>query len=144
MNVEIGTEAPIFLFWEYLFRNFGILSLQCTWGSSTWALLAGCPPFYSVSFSTMCRNTDHLLLLVKRKLLLTHCSSLETGKRDREKTHLFNIWTIGAMDRTSGQPQVKLSLLRSIIRPEDQSLFSSTGWRWMKDRYLYSYTVKNG
>jgi hypothetical protein len=30
MNVEIGAEAPIFLFWECLFRNFGILSLQCT------------------------------------------------------------------------------------------------------------------
>jgi hypothetical protein len=29
MNVEIGTETPIFLFWEYLFRNFGVLSLQC-------------------------------------------------------------------------------------------------------------------
>jgi hypothetical protein len=29
MNVEIGTETPIFLFWEYLFPNFGILSLQC-------------------------------------------------------------------------------------------------------------------
>jgi hypothetical protein len=29
MNVEIGTEAPIFLFWEYLFKIFGILSLQC-------------------------------------------------------------------------------------------------------------------
>jgi hypothetical protein len=25
MNVEIGTETPIFLFWEY----FSILSLQC-------------------------------------------------------------------------------------------------------------------
>ncbi len=29
MNVEIGSKAPIFLFWEYLFRIFGILSLQC-------------------------------------------------------------------------------------------------------------------
>ncbi len=29
MNVDIGTETPIFLFWEYLFRNFGVLSLQC-------------------------------------------------------------------------------------------------------------------
>jgi hypothetical protein len=27
--MEIGTEAPIFLFWEYLFLIFGILSLQC-------------------------------------------------------------------------------------------------------------------
>jgi hypothetical protein len=30
MNVEIGSETLIFLFWEYLFRNFGILSLQCS------------------------------------------------------------------------------------------------------------------
>jgi hypothetical protein len=29
MIVEIGTEAPIFLFWEYLIRICGILSLQC-------------------------------------------------------------------------------------------------------------------
>ncbi len=29
MNVEIGTETPIFLLWEYLFHNFGILPLQC-------------------------------------------------------------------------------------------------------------------
>jgi hypothetical protein len=29
MNVEIGTETPIFLLWEYLFQIFGILSLQC-------------------------------------------------------------------------------------------------------------------
>jgi hypothetical protein len=30
MNVEIGTETPIFLFWEYLFQILGILSLKCT------------------------------------------------------------------------------------------------------------------
>jgi hypothetical protein len=27
MNVEIGTETPIFLFWEYLFRNFGVFAV---------------------------------------------------------------------------------------------------------------------
>jgi hypothetical protein len=40
MNMEIGTETPIFLFWEYLFQNFGILSLQCIlifgWNGRIW------------------------------------------------------------------------------------------------------------
>jgi hypothetical protein len=30
MNVEIGTEAVEILFWEYLFRIFDIVSLQCS------------------------------------------------------------------------------------------------------------------
>ncbi len=34
----------------------------------------------------------------------------ETHKRDREKSHLCNTWTIGAMSRTSAHPQVLLSL----------------------------------
>jgi hypothetical protein len=29
MTVEIWIETPKFLFWEYLFQIFGILSLQC-------------------------------------------------------------------------------------------------------------------
>ncbi len=29
MNVGIGTVVEQFLFWEYLFRTFGILSPQC-------------------------------------------------------------------------------------------------------------------
>ncbi len=36
MNVEIGTKAPIFLFWEYLLIIFSIGSLQCALATCHW------------------------------------------------------------------------------------------------------------
>jgi hypothetical protein len=35
MNVEIETETPIFLFWEYLFRNLGIFLCSIDYRNST-------------------------------------------------------------------------------------------------------------
>jgi hypothetical protein len=56
MNVEIGIEAPIFLFWEYLFQIFGILSLQCD------RIVTGVKISYFVYVLGKCNkllNTDH-------------------------------------------------------------------------------------
>ncbi len=81
----------------------------------------GLPPhLYSVSFSSMCRKTDNWLQLVRRKLSLTRWFSLDKLVQERDRKaqvrplvqYLRN--RIGTIDRTSGQPQVKLSLLRSI------------------------------
>jgi hypothetical protein len=52
MNVEIGTEAPIFLFWEYLFRNFGILSLQCRLMNPDWQTVTD-PVFLNLIFTCL-------------------------------------------------------------------------------------------
>jgi hypothetical protein len=63
MNVEIGTEAPIFLFWEYLFQIFGILSLQCV---DLWRR----PPF--VPFKILIPHIQVLLMEVDECSFLLH------------------------------------------------------------------------
>ncbi len=54
------------------------------------------------------------------------------GEEGTDQTHLISIWTMGAMDKTSAQPQVKLSLLRSIslkIRPHNERKLSLRVYR---------------
>ncbi len=55
MNVESGTDAAQFIFWEYLFRIFGIVSLQCK--SST--------QMGSLSVKTQAQNSHARQLLSK-------------------------------------------------------------------------------
>jgi hypothetical protein len=66
---------------------------------------------------TILQMAECYQLLVRRKLPLIRSPSLEIHTMGTESSgqayNLFNIWTIWAMDRTSAQPQVKLSLLRS-------------------------------
>jgi hypothetical protein len=63
--------------------------------------------------------------MVRRKLPLIHLLEIQViGTEISDLTRLFNIWTIGAMDRTLGQSQVKLSLLGSISLKIDNMLWS--------------------
>jgi hypothetical protein len=79
MNVEIGTETPIFLFWEYFFQNFGILSLQCVLLIFWW--------FFSAAMllvSSMRRSGDATLLQPGTLLL---------GSSLLWRLHLSPCWT---------------------------------------------------
>ena len=102
--------------WGGIFCRF--MWMYLTWGPSTWALASGCPPLFGLILLYVLQ--DRLLTAIGQKKASSHSlvNARDTRNRDREKssgqTHLSNIWTIGAMDRTSGQPLVKLSLLRSI------------------------------
>jgi hypothetical protein len=119
--------------------------MYLTRGPSTWAQ-PRVAPLYSVSFSSMYRNTDHWLLQVQGKITLTYAHNWD---RSLGQTHLLNIWTTGAMDRTSSQAQVKLSqLLHSIYlknrplnkrtkNPTSGSLYNSMSKDIFKDDLLF-------
>ncbi len=63
MNVEIGTVTQIFLFWEYLFRNFGILSLQCNSQLTTQRLM---------KYLMLARGVSWLNFLTKTPAFVSH------------------------------------------------------------------------
>jgi hypothetical protein len=60
MNVGIGIVAAQFLFWEYLFRIFGIVSLQC-------AAVFGLQRFTYCSIICQIQNRPLDLLMKKHK-----------------------------------------------------------------------------
>ena len=66
MNVEIGTETPIILSWEYLFRICGILSLQCK--------LTGTSGILVISDAQNGHKTLWIIVINGFKYL--HCNSL--------------------------------------------------------------------
>jgi hypothetical protein len=54
MNVEIRTEASQFLFWEYLFRIYGIVSLQCVFFRHECIKLHRADCFHDISVILVC------------------------------------------------------------------------------------------
>ncbi len=70
MNVEIGTESAQFLFWEFLFQNFGIVFLQCMLLASKWILLES-SLYFELDWDLEDSHLDHDLVFFEFNVGLT-------------------------------------------------------------------------
>jgi hypothetical protein len=71
MNVDIGTVAAQFLFWEYLFPIFGIGSLQCGTTAVTATYMQYSQP-YRPSKPRYCTETTTAAALARPSLVSTY------------------------------------------------------------------------
>ncbi len=88
--------------------------MYLTWGPSTWALASGCPLLFNAILLYVTQHRSQTSTVVRKYLLsLTGFNLKETERRAqaRPTSSIFE-----DMNRTSGQPQVKQSLLLSIIQ----------------------------
>jgi hypothetical protein len=128
------------------------MRMHLTRDPSTWALTSGCPPPFSLILLYVSQHRS--LTSISQKKTSSNSFTRDSSNRDREKssdlTRLFNIWTIGAMNRTLGQSQVKLSLLGSISlknrphavveRPESKLvIYACIMWKNQKTRLWWTY-----
>ncbi len=105
----------------YLMSSGGIFSHFVYVSKALWpeADLRPSPPMHAVSFFLSVYHNSQWLNAIGQKKALSHLLAItrDTYYGDKEKSsgqaNVFNIWTIGAIDRTSAQPKIKLSLLHS-------------------------------
>jgi len=106
--------------------------MYLTWGPSTSALASGCPLYLVSFYSTDLLQHRSLTAIGQKSSSHSLVFTRDTRNKDRERNlgqaHLCLIfWTIGTMEWTSGQRQVKQSLFRSISSKNSITMATVTG-----------------